>query len=193
MAFDTPTNRKSLIDIFPDLAKDSNFKILSDCSYTYNCIAWAMGYDDRWVDVSTAPGHWWPSGVVKNLTPKALIAAFEAEGFELSDNCMPETGYSKVVLYKKADSEEWTHAARIITADIEYSKFGTAWDGQHSHNVLCNTSSGQEHQSYGVAYAYMKRGNTAEHRKCVTGKMTVNIDNLNKLIAQLGDILTSKV
>lgn len=181
MALDTPTNRQSLINIFPDLAKDANFKILSDCTDTYNCIAWAMGYDDRWVDVYAAPGHWWPSGVVKNLTLNALIAAFEAEGFTLSDNCMPEAGYSKVVLYKKATSEEWTHAARIITADIEYSKFGSAWDGQHSHNVLYNTSSGQEHQSYGVAYAYMKRENTAVHKKYVAGKMTINIDLLAEL------------
>ncbi len=118
--------------------------------------------------------------------PETLIAAFKAEGFEMSDNSLFEEGYSKVVLYKKKEKEEWTHAARIITSDIEYSKFGRAWDGQHSHNVLCRTGVGKEQQSYGIAYAYMKRKNT--HKKMNTkigGNISVDIENLTKLRALL--------
>lgn len=187
MALDTPINRQQLINIFPDLAGDANFKILSDCNPVYNCIAWAMGYDDRWVDPSNAivPWLWWPLGAERSYTPEALISAFKAEGFELSDNSTPEEGYSKVVLYKNPNTGKWTHAARIITADIEYSKFGQAWDGQHSHNVLCNTAKGQETQSYGIAYAYMKRKETAMPSSRMSGNMTVNLNNLTKLKAIL--------
>lgn len=90
-----------------------------------------------------------------------------------------------MVLYKNPNTGKWTHAARIITADIEYSKFGQAWDGQHSHNVLCNTAKGQETQSYGIAYAYMKRKETAMPSSRMSGNMTVNLNNLTKLKAIL--------
>lgn len=185
MDFDTPRNRQSLIDVFPDLDGDGNFRILSDCTYTYNCIAWAMGYDDRWVDICSLPGHWWPRGVVRDTSPEALVSAFMAEGFEVSDNQMPEEGYSKVVLYKKEDREEWTHAARIVSPEVEYSKFGSAWDGQHSHDVLCKTAEGQKSQSYGVAYAYMKRKTAAVSPTSTEGKIIVDTANLSKLKALL--------
>lgn len=66
MALDTSINRTILANVFPDLAKDTNFKILSECTDVYNCIAWAMGYTDRWVDHFKGAGHWWPDGVDRN-------------------------------------------------------------------------------------------------------------------------------
>lgn len=185
MALDTSINRSLLANVFPDLAKDANFKILSECTDVYNCIAWAMGYTDRWVDHFVGAGHWWPNDVARNTDPETLIAAFKAEGFEISDNFLFEEGYSKVVLYKKKDREEWTHAARVVTSDIEYSKFGRAWDGQHSHDVLYRTGIGKEQQSYGVAYAYMKRKDTVLKRAVVSGTISVNTENLAKLRALL--------
>lgn len=187
MALDTPINRKSLISVFPDLANDVNFKILSDCTPVYNCIAWAMGYTDRWVSTETEAGPWiwWPPKAVKAHTPDALIDAFKVVGFELCEDCMPEEGYSKVVLYKKADAEEWTHASRIVASGIEHSKFGSSWDGEHSHDVLCKTTSGQESLSYGIAYAYMKRKATTIPASYLDGNMTVDQGNLQKLKAQL--------
>lgn len=157
MALNTTKNRLELIKVFPDLQSDTNFQILSPTTPIYNCIAWAMGYTDRWVDISPIAGHWWPIGVSRSLSPDALIKAFEAVGFELSNNELPEDNYDKVVLYKKEHIEEWTHATKIISDDVEHSKFGAMWDGQHSHNVLCTTGIGYEQQSYGIAYAYMKR------------------------------------
>lgn len=186
MALNTSINRTILANVFPDLANDANFRILSECTDVYNCIAWAMGYTDRWVDHFIGAGHWWPNGVARNTNPETLIAAFQAEGFEISENYLFEEGYSKVVLYKNTDKEEWTHAARIITSEIEYSKFGRAWDGQHSHNVLCRTSNGKEQQSYGVAYAYMKRKDATESKKApIGGTISIDVDNLAKLRALL--------
>ena len=187
MALDTPINRHALISVFPDLAGDNNFRILSDVDPQYNCIAWAMGYTDRWVDIDTdLYGHWWPDGVTKSMSPEALVEAFEAEGFEPTNNAKLEKGYSKVVLYCNESTGEWTHAARIITDHIEHSKFGQAWDGEHSHDVLQNTSARQESQSYGSAYAYMRRKSAAPAHNVTEGKMTVNLDNLCKIKAKLG-------
>ncbi len=58
MALDTPFNRQELIRAFPDLGADPNFHILSDTSDVYNCIAWAMGYEDRWVEPEIGAGLW---------------------------------------------------------------------------------------------------------------------------------------
>lgn len=185
MALNTSINRQRLISVFPDLGIDANFIILSECSCIYNCIAWAMGYTDRWVDIYTAPGHWWPNGVARNTLSQTLIQAFKAEGFEESDNCLIEEGYSKVVLYKKEFDDEWTHAARLVSSDVEHSKFGLAWDGHHSHNVLCNTSKGKEHQSYGVAYAYMKRRELLNVPTNMKGNITVDLRNLALLKSKL--------
>lgn len=186
MALDTSINRSILISVFPDLGSDVNFKILSERTHIYNCIAWAMGYCDRWVDPFFVPGHWWPRGVERNLKTESLINAFQAEGFELTDNESPEDGYSKVVLYKKENLDQWTHAARIITKDVEYSKFGNAWDGHHSHNVLYKTSKGQEELSYGIVYAYMKKRIGVASVSEESGKITVDLNNLAKLKAILG-------
>ena len=185
MALDSKLNRQALMAVFPDLRGDGNFHIMSKPTPVYNCIAWAMGYTDRWVDHFVLPGHWWPDGVERSGTTKSLVNAFIAEGFDVANDDMPEDGYEKVVLYKKHDSDEWAHASRILSADMEHSKFGQGWDAWHSHDVLLNTGSGYKDQSYGVAYAYMKRKN-----KIVThpsdGVISVNTDMLAKIRAMLG-------
>lgn len=180
MALDTQINRQVLISIYPDLHGDVNFKILSDITPIYNCIAWAMGYTDRWVDHVILPGHWWPDNVIRENSSAALKEAFEAEGFIEADDYLPEEGYEKVILYKNADTDEWTHASRIITKDIEYSKFGETWDAQHSHDVLCHTSDGYEMCSYGVAYTYMKR-KCAQPPTAINGTINVDRDKVAKL------------
>lgn len=180
MALNSERNRNSLIRIFPQLGTDVNFEILSPCTPIYNCIAWAMQYDDRWVTISKGPGYWWPDGVERNVSSEALVHAFEAEGFVMADDHKAEDGFDKVVLYKKADKDEWTHAARIISETKEYSKFGQAWDGTHSDNVLCVTSIGCENQSYGVAYAYMKRKKRLSGAR-LEGSISVNETLLNKI------------
>lgn len=97
----TQPNRDALSDVFPDLKNDVNFEILSPRTPKYNCIAWAMQFEDRWVSIFDYPGYWWPEGVEKTMSPSALIHAFEAVGFTLCDNSNLEDGFDKVVLYKK--------------------------------------------------------------------------------------------
>lgn len=49
MDINSEENRKKLIELFPLLADDPNFKLESEATDVYNCIAWAMGFNDRWV------------------------------------------------------------------------------------------------------------------------------------------------
>lgn len=181
MALDTQINRNWLISVYPDLGGDVNFKILSDPTRVYNCIAWAMGYTDRWVDTVIAPGVWWPAGAKRSYLPESLIEAFKAEGFTETDNCLPEDGYEKVLLYKDEEANEWRHASRVVSAGVEHSKFGNAWDAQHSHNVLCTTSAGSEASSYGTVYACMKRRHRNSFTPIVGGRIKVNTKNAAKI------------
>ncbi len=190
MDLDTKQNRSALISVYPDLKNDKNFVIKSDCNKTYNCIAWAMGYDCVWVDHTGNPGTWWPENVEKSSNPDALVKAFKEVGFEMADDCTVEQDFDKVILYKKynvgLNEDEWTHASRVLSNDVEYSKFGPQWDGTHSHGVLDNTTKSGERNSYGKPYAYMKR-----HKGFLfhipKGFVSVNVSGLNSLINQYKD------
>ncbi len=169
-------NRDALIKAFPDLKDDVNFEILSPQTPIYNCIAWAMQFDDRWVDPIKVPGHWWPVGVAESMSPEALIQAFQAVGFTIAIDCKIEHGFDKVILYKNQITDQWTHASRIIKDSVEHSKFGEGWDGCHSINSIKGTI-------YGVPYCYMKRSSsyTIPTEK-LQGNIEVNLDKLSILL-----------
>lgn len=138
MDYNSDSARESLTrpDVFGDALKnDSNFKLLSPFSFQYNCIAYAMGMTDRWVDHSDIPWHWWPP-IEKGDTVEHLKNAFRYFGFEecgMDDHI--DDKYDKVALYHI--SNRWTHAARIVAEGVYHSKFGESYDGQHSSgNVL---------------------------------------------------------
>lgn len=148
MALNSEINRIALYGWFPKLQSDCHFEILSKATPEYNCIAWAMGYTDRWVDTYNAPGRWWPNGVKRNGKIDSLVSAFEQQGFVRCYDAHFEEGYDKVVLY--GANGLWTHASRIVSEESEHSKFGNTWDGTHGHNMFHGTE-------YGDAFAYMKR------------------------------------
>lgn len=165
MGYDTDSIRQNLITWFGDSLKhDAQFHVNSPETYSYNCIAWAMGMDDRWVDHhETIPWHWWPSGVQRNLSRQALVDAFIALGFEEATNPEFEAGYDKVALYAKGN--EWSHAAKIID-DIRYhSKFGASNDAFHSGGDTLM-------QGYGSIFTYMRR-------KCEDAHITDDIKGSN--------------
>ena len=172
----SPTNREALIGCFPRLKDDENFEILSPKTDEYNCIAWAMQLDDRWVDPDIKPGHWWPNGVAKSISPDALVQAFEAVGFTIAKDGCIEEGFDKVVLYKDKTEERWTHASRLITESIEHSKFGKLWDGSHSINSITGVI-------YGIPYSYMKRSKSyIVPPEKLQGKIDVNLELLKMLL-----------
>lgn len=171
MDFNTEGNRKSLINFFPHLFDDKHYKLLSEQTPIYNCIAWAMGFNDRWVDTVLSPGHWWPDGVLREDSPQALIDAFVAVGFEVVDNDHYEENYDKVALFQKEG--KWTHAARIESDEVEYSKFGGSFDGVHSHNVFGGSI-------YGDEYAFLRRhiSQRGTEGNVTKGSVKINLANL---------------
>lgn len=157
MDYNTDSARESLTrpDAFGEpLKNDVNFKLLSDFSFQYNCIAFAMGMTDRWVDHSNIAWHWWPP-VEKGESVDHLIKAFQYFGFEecgLDDNI--DDLYDKIAIYHV--KKRWTHAARIVANGIYHSKFGESFDGRHSSgNVL--------QAQYGNVCMIMRRLKTDSH------------------------------
>lgn len=159
LALDTQVNRDSLIRWFPNLGIDRDFHVTSPVDFNFNCIAFAMGFEDRWVDYPTEeelrqhgiqppPGLWWPDGVERSDASHALVEAFIALGFVQCHNGLPEDGFDKVVLYENNGC--WTHAAKITTFPVAHSKFGQSFDGLHTFDAVRDSS-------YGDPYAFMKR------------------------------------
>ena len=164
MDLNIEANREGLIHHFPKLKDDETFTIESPETSGYNCIAWARGFDDRWVDYidDRSPKKWWPSGVVRDWNPPTLIMAFEAVGFEpcgMDDSF--EEGYDKAALYKVSPfyepvskewkPEGWCHAAKIVANGVYHSKIGPSFDVRHRSGDLF------EGTSYGEVYQIIRR------------------------------------
>lgn len=157
MDYNTPSARESLTrkDAFGEkLEHDGNFVIMSPTTYRYNCIAFAMGMKDRWVDSADLPWHWWPP-VEKGWKDTDLVNAFRYFGFEecgMDDSTDGE--YDKVALYHNANG--WTHAARIVDDGLYHSKFGASYDGTHSRGDVLQAQ-------YGDPFVIMRRLKTDAH------------------------------
>lgn len=157
MAGNTKEERDTCIGYFPDLEFDGNFVVNSDPNFLYNCIGFAIGYEDIWVapsQRSSIPWFWWPETVAFNDSPGSLIATFQYFGFEICTDDLPEDGYDKVALYSKDD--HWKHAARIIGVNLYHSKLGESYDILHRRGDVLNRSKKPE-DSYGEPFTYMRR------------------------------------
>ena len=157
MVKDIEKAERALKNAFPKLNL-KYFKVTSECDKDYNCIAWAMGLSDRWVDNSGEGSSWWPLPFSDgSSTKEGLVKAFESVGFTRCDNNDKEQGYDKVALYGDPNEDEWLHAARVIN-ELEYhSKRGEDWDFHHdsARDALLNKYYALN--SYGIVYQYMKR------------------------------------
>lgn len=149
--------KDKIIDNFPELVKDSNFKITSKETSKYNCIAWAYLLEDKWMwpntgDYTFLDGiHYWPSDEIIDCDVKNFIKAFELKGYEYCENGNHEEGYRKIALYVKPNTTECTHAARELKNGFWTSKLGRLEDIQHG------TPYTLEGKVYGKVYCFMKK------------------------------------
>lgn len=144
MDYNTDSARETLTndEVFgTPLKEDRNFCLKSPQTPVYNCIAFAMGTIDRWVDCASQPWHWWPP-VCKGCSICCLIDVFKYFGFEecgMDDSF--DSDYDKVALYEK--NSNWTHAAKIVDEGIYHSKFGESFDGIHSRGDVLELQYGK--------------------------------------------------
>ncbi|MBP5503473.1 MAG: hypothetical protein J6Y24_11860 [Bacteroidales bacterium] len=154
-----------LVDYFPSLANDPNFKITSPWTYDYNCIAWALGIDGKrlWPYVEDEDGNiippdeyedgdddiYWPNNVARDKKLETFVHCFQSFGYTRCHDSSLESGFTKIAIYTL--DKEVTHAARQLDNGLWTSKLGPLNDIQHS------TPESIEGNFYGKVAVYMKR------------------------------------
>jgi hypothetical protein len=109
---------------------ETNHDLTSECTTSYNCIAWAMGEDDAW---------WWPSdeSYWPNDDRGSTLGTFErmltSRGFARCANGALVSGVEKVVIYTLGEGRTMkvTHAARQLPDGRWASKMGRCEDIEH--------------------------------------------------------------
>lgn len=146
-----------LLQAFPKLSQDKDFKVTSKATSVYNCIAWAYKIDNMWMWPNTGEYlfldgvHYWPSDEIMDCDVSNFIEAFKQKGYECCENSDFESGFRKITLYVKPDTTECTHAARELSNGCWTSKLGSSNDIQHG------TPDAIENGDYGKVYCFMKK------------------------------------
>lgn len=133
---------------FPRLA-EADYRLSSEATPRYNCIAFAASDTRRWWWPSPGMVTYWPSGVERAETLESFVAAFETLGYRECEGGSHEEGFEKVALF--ADSQRKpTHMARQ-SGNEWISKLGREEDITHS------TLEGLSGSLYGHPVLFMKR------------------------------------
>lgn len=138
----------------PKLA-DSAYKVTSDETNQYNCIAWAVGDTTEWWSPVTDAGHYWPIPAPQQATLEIIQAGFEHEGFGSCDDGSLVEGMEKIALF--ADERTWTHVARQLPDGRWTSKLGSDCDIEHDLEALEGFDDGPDIYRYGRVVAFMSR------------------------------------
>lgn len=135
---------------FPHLTNQNHF-ITSPRSDNYNCIAWAFGIDNRWIEPAN-PNSYWPFETFSTNPLEAMILAYQEKGYEKCDSQDLEAGYLKVAIYVGPGGP--LHAAVQLESGNWTSKLGNLEDIQH------DTLSCLEGEEYGKAQIFFKKLST---------------------------------
>ena len=134
--------------IFPKI-NDAGYKVISPEDVRYNCIAWAAGRDD--VFINPDPDYFWPSNLPYSTKLNVITKLYETYGFSICNEEEYEEGFEKIAIYITQNSDNVTHAARQIESGKWTSKLGSYKDIEHS------TLDGLTGSYYGVVAIIMKR------------------------------------
>ncbi|MCI0460355.1 MAG: hypothetical protein L0Z62_25665 [Gemmataceae bacterium] len=137
---------KELRRLFPGLRR-GEYRITSDKTKRYNCIAWAAGVDDDWWEA--CEDGYWPDGVPEDGTITAARRLFESLGYTMCENADLEPGFEKVAIY--GDVLGYTHAARQLPDGGWTSKLGSLQDIEH------RTPEDVAGDEYGIVVHLMRR------------------------------------
>jgi len=136
--------------VFPMLVV-SGYKVTSEATTQYNCIAHAADDHSRKWDYPPIPGlYYWPRGAKPGDDVDALMSAFATLGYRECEGSNPESGYQKIAIYANRYGV-WKHAAKLCKNGSWTSKLGTWEDIQHA------TLDAIEGSDYGSAVRFMKR------------------------------------
>lgn len=114
---------------WPRLVNGHNYRTTSPVDGLYNCIAWSIGVQNRYIWPDDDEQYGWPEGIQRVPELEAFKSFFAMMEFEPCNSCCIETGFWKVAIY--ANGEEVTHAARQLPNGHWASKLGDLVDIEH--------------------------------------------------------------
>ena len=146
------------LENFPQL-NPGNRILTSPVSEEYNCIAWAVEFDNKqyWPDstpdIISEPAVEWPEEIPNEETVEAFVAFPQLFGYELCDGPEFEDGFLNIVIFVN-HRDEPTHACRQVPSKGTWtSKMG--WDGVDIN--IDDLSRIEGPLFYGTAKVYMRK------------------------------------
>lgn len=133
---------------FPNL-REEDYDKRSEQTDAYNCIAYAMGDEQKYWWPTPRYGCYWPPGFERSNDLPVVIKICEVFGYRQCATGEHEQGYEKIALYENEEGVQ--HAAKQLQSGVWKSKIGELEDIEHvSPEVL-------ESDDYGKVTTYMKR------------------------------------
>ena len=133
-----------------------NYRITSEETAVYNCIAYAAHDADAWWwPVEGIPGVHWPEGVPCEETVEAFLAAYATLGFKPCADATHELGIEKIALYCDELGTP-THAARQLASGRWTSKLGE-WEDIEHHAPDVLESQSPDELGYGIVTTFLSR------------------------------------
>ena len=135
--------------------ESSFYEVTSDATDHYNCVAWALGEDDRWWSHELGDDYFWPEEAPRRESADAYRAMFALFGFGACERGGLERGVEKIAIF--ADEGLFTHVARQLPSGRWTSKLGTDCDIEHELEALVSHRSPSALYRYGDIVAFMRR------------------------------------
>lgn len=146
-------NKKNYLSVrsFPNSLHEP-FEITSPETANYNCLAWAMKDNSKWIECDE--DYFWFDGIPRDNKLSTIISIFEKKGFQQTKNIEYEDNTELVALFTK-DNIECSHLARQIGHQLWTSKLGSSFDVNHSLRSI-------ERGIYGNAVIFVKKEREVE-------------------------------
>jgi hypothetical protein len=124
----------------------------SEWSSSYNCFAFALGENSRWVQATPALGFKtsWPAAVARQETVAAYKLVFALRGYDQCKDAALEADYEKVALYVDVHGRP-QHAARQLPDGRWTSKMGQDIDIEHPDVAILDD------KTYGRPSVFLRR------------------------------------
>ena len=136
---------------WPNLS-DTQYRITSSHTPSYNCLAWAIEEDDRWWSPLPEDDYYWPEGVPREVSVEAFTKAYATLGFVVCETGALEPNVEKIAIYATSDGKP-QHVARQLSSGLWASKLGRLEDIEHELLGISGTL-------YGTPQTFMARYQT---------------------------------
>jgi len=151
MSYQDYLDAADVTEVLPGI--NGHYRKTSEATIEYNCLAWAVGNNEKWFDVQRyCAGYYWPKDVEREWSVAAIKKIFSLYGFTEETLFQDyEEGFDKVAMYV-SDEGVPTHFARQLPNGKWTSKLGELIDVEHDDLKCLEGSSG-----YGTMSVILKK------------------------------------